>query len=265
VIGALAGDIRVVPPTHERTGVGVAFLQRNQVSHGLYRGQLVPAAEGHEDRTPADGGVKALRESPAGTDVQVPDERPHTLGKPGGDRFLIVLRCGGSDLDMLFRAVGIQEIPRHIDDGLPAPAHDEPWGLRHDRHRSSFQVLPPGELDETRGIFLRYDDRHALLGLADGQFRTVQAFVFLGHGIQVDLQAVCQFADGDAHAARAEVVAALDEAGGLRVSEKPLELSLFRGIALLYLSSAGFQGLQRVRLGGARGASDAVPSGAPAQ
>ena len=39
--------------------------------------------------------------------------------------------------------------------------------------------------------------------------------VFLGHGVQVNGQAVGQLADGDGHAARAEVVAALDQSAGI--------------------------------------------------
>ena len=52
------------------------------------------------------------------------------------------------------------------------------------------------------------DDRHALLRLGDGKLGAVQTVVLLRNGVQVDVQAVGQLADGDRNAARAEVVAA---------------------------------------------------------
>jgi hypothetical protein len=50
-----------------------------------------------------------------------------------------------------------------------------------------------------------------------------------------------------------------------RISEKPLELALLRGVALLHLGAAAFQRFHRVGLGGAGGSAAAVPAGAPAQ
>ncbi len=46
-------------------------------------------------------------------------------------------------------------------------------------------------------------------------------------------QAVGQLADGHGHAAGAEVVAALDQAGHVAAAEQPLDLALLRGVALL--------------------------------
>ena len=52
------------------------------------------------------------------------------------------------------------------------------------------------------------NDSHALLRLGDGELGAVQTVVLLRHGVQVDVKAVGQLADGDGYAARAEVVAA---------------------------------------------------------
>ena len=106
---------------------------------------------------------------------------------------------------------------------------------------------------------------HALLAFGDGQLGAIQALIFLGHLVQVDLKAGGQLADGHAHAARTKVVAALDEGGDAGIPEQPLEFPLSGGIALLHLGAADLHALFRVGLAGAGGPADAVTAGGPAQ
>ena len=121
------------------------------------------------------------------------------------------------------------------------------------------------KLDEAIHVLGRKSHRHALLTFGDGQLGAVEAFVFLGHAIKIDLEAVGQLADSDRNAARAEIVAALDHAAGLGVAEEALDLALNWGVALLHLRAARFDGLEVVRLGRARCAADAVAAGASAE
>ena len=79
------------------------------------------------------------------------------------------------------------------------------------------------------------------------------------------MEAVGQLAAGHGHAAGAEVVAALDEAGHFAVAEQPLQLAFFRGVALLHFRAAAFHGMHVVGLGGAGGPAAAVAAGLAAQ
>ena len=122
-----------------------------------------------------------------------------------------------------------------------------------------------GELDELLDVFGRQRHGHALLALGDGQLGAVQAVVLLGDAVEVDGQAVGQLAHGDGHAARAEVVAALDHFAGVLAAEQALDLALDGSVALLHLGAAGLDAVQVVGLGRARRAADAVAAGATAQ
>ena len=166
---------------------------------------------------------------------------------------------------MLFHAVGVQEGPGDIHDVLPVPLHGEAALVGNGGHHGGLQVFRGGQLHEPGGVLGLHHHSHSLLGFADGKLGAVQALVLLGHGVQVDLQALGQLTDGNGDAAGAEIVAALNESGGLGVAEQALELALLGGVALLDLSSAAFQGLHGVGLGGAGGAAAAVPAGAAAQ
>ena len=92
-------------------------------------------------------------------------------------------------------------------------------------------------------VFRREDDGHALLGFGDGELRAVEALVFFRHLVEVDRKPVRQLADGDADAARAEIVAAADQARHLRPAEQALDLALRGRVALLHLGAAGLDGL----------------------
>ena len=166
---------------------------------------------------------------------------------------------------MLFHAVGVQEGTGDIYNGVAVPGHGQAALAGDGSHHGGLQVLLGGQLHEAGGILGLDDHGHPLLGLTDGQLGAVQALVLLGYFVQVDVQALGQLADGDGHAAGAEVVAALDEAGGLGVAEQALELALLRGVALLDFGPAGLQRLGGVGLGGTGGAAAAVAPGPAAQ
>ena len=166
---------------------------------------------------------------------------------------------------LLRRAVACQELAAEVDNGVVVPhdAHARIVGDLGDH--GGLEVLLARVAQELVDVGGGDGAGHALLRLGDGQLGAVQALVLLRHLVQVDAQAVGQLADGHGHAARAEVVAALDEARGLPAAEQALDLALLGRVALLHLGAAMFQRLQVVLLGAARGAADAVTAGATAQ
>ena len=263
LVGVGGQGLGVAAPGHDAGLAGLLLrLHGEEGGHDLGRGALGPAAEGHEHAARADGAVKPLGEAAAGGALQAGGHLPQGgEGRPlrGG------VRLGHGHPGVLGRAVGVEEGPGQAGHGLAPPGHDHA-GLRRDRgHRVGLQVLPGG--GGQQGVHVRrgHHHGHALLGLGDGQLGAVQAVVLLAHRVQVDGQAVSQLADSHAHAAGAEVVAPLDEAGDGGVAEETLELALLRGVALLHLAGHGVQAGLVVALGGAGGAADAVPAGAAAQ
>ena len=263
LVGVGGQGLGVAAPGHDAGLAGLLLrLHGEEGGHDLGRGALGLAAEGHEHAARADGAVKPLGEAAAGGALQAGGHLPQGgEGRPlrGG------VRLGHGHPGVLGRAVGVEEGPGQAGHGLAPPGHDHA-GLRRDRgHRVGLQVLPGG--GGQQGVHVRrgHHHGHALLGLGDGQLGAVQAVVLLAHRVQVDGQAVSQLADSHAHAAGAEVVAPLDEAGDGGVAEETLELALLRGVALLHLAGHGVQAGLVVALGGAGGAADAVPAGAAAQ
>ena len=263
-IGICGHPVGIKAPGHDGAVLRLLARQyRQQCCHGLGRGTLVLAAEGHEHAARADGGVKPLGKAPAGgtgeASGHLPQGGEQRLGKAG-----TVCRLHGH-LGVLDSAVGIQEGTAQIHNGLALPVHDHAGAFCDHSHPVGFQILPLGGGDEGVGILRRHHDGHALLGFGDGQLSAVQTLVLFPHGVQLNFQAVGQLADGHGHAAGAEVVAALDEAGDIAVPEQPLDLPLLRGVALLDLGGHGGQGLAVMALGRAGGTADAVPAGAAAQ
>ena len=102
-------------------------------------GALPFAAEGHQHAACADGGVKALGESTLRGGLQAgrhfaeapPVGRVDEPSLNGRDFRICVLRC----------AVGVQEIPTQIYDGLAPPAHHHPGRIRDDGDGISLQIL----------------------------------------------------------------------------------------------------------------------------
>ena len=157
------------------------------------------------------------------------------------------LSCGGSgtfprgdgDGGVLRRAVGVEEGAGEVGDRLSAPAHDHAGAFGDDCNAVGLQVFGLRGSDELFLVLRRDDDRHALLRFGDRKLGAVQPLVLLAHGVKLDGKAVGQLADGNRHAARAKVVAALDEARHLAVSEQALDLALFGRVALLHFACHG--------------------------
>ena len=179
------------------------------------------------------------------------------LGVDGGDAL-------GHDVDVLVlgRAVGVEEVAGEVDDGVALPGHADAGLMRDLGDHGRLEVLLGGVAHELLDVLLGHGDGHALLGLGNRELGAVQAVVLLGDHVEVDVEAVGELAHGDGHAARAEVVAALDEATGVAAAEEALQLALHGGIALLDLGAVLLDGLDVVGLGGAGGAADAVTAGA---
>ena len=221
--------------------------------------KLTLSAEGHIHAARADGRVEHLRKPLLGADV----EGKERFGKPLRKFFRAALEeighflfdLGGNDL---FYAVRIEEIPRNIDDGAPLEEHLHAPVVRNDRDRRRREVLFRCKADKFVLFLCVHDDRHAFLRFGNGKLRTRKSFVFERNFVKVDDQPVGKFADGDGNAARAEVVAFFDAAGGLFIQKQPLQFALGERIALLHFRAAGFHRMRVVRLGRTRGAAAAV-------
>ena len=264
-----AGDVAVA---HGGGVVGLAVEQGDLGHHGLLGGQLVLAGERHQHRARANAGVEPLGQALLAADLQPGHILLQGLcalfaGQAGGHALAVALALGRGDLGLgvLGDAVGIQKGAGQVDNLIAPPLHAQPGLLCHHGHHGGVQVLLAGLALELLHILGRQHHGHALLAFGNGQLGAVQALIFLGHLVQVDLKAGGQLADGHAHAARAKVVAALDEGGDAGVPEQALELPLGGGVALLHLGAADLHALFRVGLAGAGGPADAVTAGGPAQ
>ena len=241
-IGVGTQQVGITAPGHDAGGVGVLTGQHRQLGgHGLSRGGLVLAAEGHEKTARADGSVEPLHKASLGGKFQLTGQSPQVNGvvvnKAEG-----TVPVGNLHAGVLHRAVGVQEIPGKIGDFVTLPGHNHPGFLRDQSHPIGLQVFFLGGGDEGIRVLRGNHHRHPLLGLGNGQLRAVQTLILLAHHVQIDAQAVGQLADGHGHAAGAEVVAAFDEPGDLAAAEESLNLPLLRGVALLNLGSHGGQG-----------------------
>ena len=253
---------------HRRSGSRFSLDHRKFRRHSLLRRHLVLAAEGHQDRARADGGVETLRQSLLRADIEA-----RKILEPCGikvftallDLFrqtgkipILVIGLDNFRLDMLTNAVRREKFSREIHDRLPAPTHDETRFLGNRRDFRRFEIFLVRRLDERGDILHREHDRHTFLGFGNRQFSAVKPFVFFWHGVEIDGKPVGQFADGDGDAARAEVVAPLNHPRNLGTTEQTLDFSLGRRITLLHFRAAFRQGINRVLLRRARCAAAAV-------
>ena len=147
----------------------------------------------------------------------------------------------------LFYAVRIEKIAGNIDDRTPLEEHLHAPVIRNDGNGRRRKIFTRGEADKFVPVLFRNDDRHALLRLGDGEFRTRQPLVFERHFVEVDDQPVRKLADGDGNAARAEVVAFFDLSRYFRVEEQALQFALGERVALLHLCAAGLHRMRVVR------------------
>ena len=261
-----AGNARNKAITHGGSVIGFAVVHGNLGNHGVLRSQLVFAGIGHEHRCRADGGIKALHQPALSADLQAGQVFPEGLRQrlipQHGGHLVAVIGAGLWGLyphvGLLCDAVCVQEGARNIDDAVAAPGHAQARAFRDFGHNAGVQVLLGRLRDETVYICGSQHHSHALLAFGNCQLSAVQAFIFFRNTVELNGKAVRQLADGNADAACAKIVAALDELGNLRVAEQALQLALGRRVTLLNLRAANFNRLQGVRLAGARGAADAV-------
>ena len=143
----------------------------------------------------------------------------------------------------LLCSVGIEEVSGQVEDALASPVHLDAVFVGDFGDGGRFQVFLVCVFDEFCFFFCVYNDCHSFLGFGDRQFCAVEAFVFLRYQIQVDLQAVRQFADGYGYAACTEVVAAFDEGRYFFAAEHSLDVSLYRRISFLDFCAALEDGL----------------------
>ena len=162
-------------------------FDRELVHHGLNGRLLVFAAERHEPRARADGGVEPLGQAALGADVQIARECGITVGEMVGDFFLHAPARGGHGGDVLFRTVRVEKRAGQVNDGFAVPAHDETGRLRDGGDGRDLQIFALRQLAEPRGILRRDHDGHALLRFADGKLRAVQPVVLAGHGVEVNI------------------------------------------------------------------------------
>ena len=265
MVGGFLGNEGVIAPCHVRAGVGVLLFHRNLVYHSLNGGELMYTAKGHEHRARTDGGVKALTKTATGADIEVTCQSSHAACKVSGNVLSIRLCLGQRDIHVLLCTVGIQEFTGKVNDDVAVPGHSQSL-LRLDAcYAGCFKVLGKRQLAEAISILGSNHNSHSLLAFADGKLGAVQALVLLGHGVQINIQTVGQLADGNRNTACAKVVAALDQTGGLGITEQSLQLSFLGCVTLLHLCTTAFQRGQRVGLGGAGSTATAVTAGASAQ
>ena len=190
-------QIGVEAPCHGTRRGGLA-VHGELGDHGRAGGELRLAAKGHEYGRGADGGVEALGKALVGSDVEVGDERGHALGERGAGPAGLPHATGAHVGDLVLgRAVGVEELAGQVDDSdaVPGHAHARLSGNLGDNGR--LQVLLGGVAHELLDVTVGDGAGHALLGLRDSELGAVQAVVLLGHGVQVDIQAVGKLAHGD--------------------------------------------------------------------
>ena len=158
----------------------------------------------------------------------------------------------------MLRPGAVDEFTREVYDFAPFVEHPHTGRIRHVGHLDRLDILLAAVFHEPGDVFRLDDYGHALLRLADRQFRGIQAAVLGLHAVEINIQPVGQLADGDADAAGAEVVRFLDEPRHLGAAEQAFEFALLGGIALLHLAAAGFERLGVVLLRRAGRTADSV-------
>ena len=268
MIRAPEGEVGVVSEGHHAGRLGI--LVHGQFLDGDLRlGRLPLAAVRHQDGGTADGGVEHLHEALLGSHVRRAHDEDHLLFQGLPCRFALerILVLDGQDLGLriVFRAGAVDERAGEVADLAVPVEHAHPAGIGDIGHVGDLDVVHGAEFHHPLLVGRFHDHGHPLLGLADRELRRVQAGVFRRHAVQPDVQAIGQLADGDAHAAGAEVVRLLDEFRHFRTAEKTLQLAFLRGVTLLDFATAGFERSLGVLLGGTGGAADAVAAGTAAQ
>ena len=193
---------------------------RNFSRHTILRCQLVLTAIRHNHRPRTDGAVKHFGQAFLTGGVQAAEHFLCFTCEINGFRFFAErFRFLNQNIGVLGSPVGVQEISGKVQNFLAAPFHDQTSGVGDNRYLGNLQIFGVAHLNKMIDILCRDDNRHTFLGFRDRQFGSVKAFIFLRHLIQINIQTVCQLADGYRYAARAKVVAALDHTSQITVSK----------------------------------------------
>ena len=270
MVRAPAGKVRIKAVAHHGDGIALALQHRQLGYHGLGLCGLIFAAVGHKYGSSADGAVEHFHQTLLGANVQV-FQRIQPFGADICYRFLFFKEVvlfgrhlhfhGG----LLMSAVGVQEGTGNVYNLLASPLQHQAGLLGDNGHRHSLQVFFFCVSQELVKIGRIDYHSHTLLGLGNGDLRSVQSLVFLRHLVQVHHQACCQLTDGYRHTACAEIVALLDETADFLSAEQALDLPLGRRIALLHLCAARLNGLLGMYFGGTGSTAAAVTAGTAAQ
>ncbi len=158
------------------------------------------------------------------------------------------VRAAYMRLGMLGDAVAVQEGARQVHDFFALPAYLQPGLAADPCHHAGLQVLLVSQQQGCLQVFGVDNHCHALLRFGDGQLGGVEPLVFGWHLVQVNLQTIGQFANGDADSAGTEIIAAPHQAGELGFAEEVLNIALDGGIAFLHFGAAFLHGVFGMRL-----------------
>ena len=260
--------IRIISVRENAGSRRFAARDRNFGNHAFYGRLLIFTAKRHEYCPRSDGAVEPFGQSLFRCDIQRFhrfEERVSDITYRIGCKEIFFFRSRDNSIPLLCYAIGIEECPGDVDDVLIAPVHDQPFRVRSDSNDRRFQIFFRRVFHEFFHMFRSYYDSHAFLRFGNSQFRAIQTFIFFGNFIEIDIQAIGQFPNGDRHTAGAEVIAALDEDRHFMAAEQALDFPFRQRIALLDFSAAGFQRFYGMLFGRSRRAAHAITTGFAAQ
>ena len=190
------------------------------------------SSERREDSSCADGRVEAFAETLLGGGIEV--------AKGFGEAFIsnAAERAFGADVfdvdrGLLLHAICVEKGAGEIDDGFTTPGHSESAGVGDGGDVDAFKVFLIRLRDEVIHFGGVDTDRHAFLRFRNGEFGAIESVVFLGDGIEIDIEAVGDFTDGDGDATCSEVVADFDFGSEFGISEEALDFALGGSVAFL--------------------------------
>ena len=94
-------------------------------------------------------------------------------------------------------------------------------------------------VQERLNIFRRKRNGHAFLAFRKRQLGAGKAAVFFGNTIEVNSNAICDFAYRNANATRAKIVTTNNHARHIRIAEQALYFAFNRRISFLHFCTTG--------------------------
>ena len=266
--GILLGVVGIEAEGHNGRGRALTVQCGQGSCHDLCRGQLILAAEGHEDRVCTDRAVKTLGQAALQADAERGHLMQNLLARGVAVGQVCSVRdghCGNNGIGMLCTAVGVKEVTGNVRDHLAVPGHAQTIEIGDLCDNDSLQVFACSGSDEGVYVLGTDNDCHTLLRLGDGQLGAVQTVVLLGYCVEVDVQTVSQLTDRNRYTAGTKVVAAANHAGDLGVTEQTLQLALLGRVALLNFCTASLEGSLGVLLGRTGCTAAAIAAGLTAE